>query len=108
MKNGLARTASLIGFVLLLLGGLLFLLTQVTSFWKLGYAMFLCWGVALLCFGVSLSAAVYRRFVCHPPTQHADLATYLDGYATALRRNGREEEARAAETRAAAIRQGRS
>lgn len=55
------------------------------------------------------SVSAYKRMVAaaeEPSSaEHANLATYLDGYAKALRTHGREAEARAAETRAATIRQ---
>lgn len=61
-------------------------------------------------YGYRDAVPMYKRMVTAAEEtlgpQHADVATYLDGYARALRRNGREAEARAAETRAARIRQG--
>ncbi len=61
-------------------------------------------------YGYIDAVPMYKRMVTAAEEtlgpQHADLATYLDGYATALRRTGRELEAQAAEGRAAVIRLG--
>jgi len=60
-------------------------------------------------YGYRDAVPMYRRMVSAAEETlgpaHADVATYLDGYAKALRRHGLEAEAIMAETRAAVIRQ---